>query len=159
MAGATIKFEAANAKNLSAVTITEFASNEDPIQVTDLEVAAADMNLNGHLVTWCKANPVQVSFSLIPFSTPQRNLAVFLCAMAIGGKGGTANGSATAPKAKIDSMTITIPNDGGQTGGAMSFTFKNGRLLQGPPAVGSNAEGRANSCTYTFIFESVSSSK
>lgn len=147
MAGSVITFTGNSGLKVSQ--INEFSSNEDPIQVSDLEVAAGEMNINGEIVTWAKPNPVQVSFSLIPFSASQIKLDTFLAAMHIGGA------NYKAPKAKIDAMTISVPAEGGEGNKGLEWTFKNGRLLSGPPAVGSSTEGRGNSCTYVFIFESV----
>ena len=151
MAGATISIQGA----LNAVNITEFADDGTPISVSDIEVAGSGMNLNGTLVTWYKPNPVEVSFSLIPGSQSDRDLSAFLRSVSIGGKGNA------VADAYIKSMTITVPKadvngNTGQRNGNESFTFTNGRLLRGNPGMSSDNEGKAQSKTYTFIFEGIS---
>ena len=152
MAGAKIVL---NASGIKSRPITEFSDEGTPIDIPALEVAAGSMNLNGKLVTWTKPNPVTVSFTLIPHSNSDKSLRSFLRAVHIGGKGETVG------DAFISSMIITVPSPKNESSTRQKdkseFTFTNGRLLSGQPAIGSNAEGKASPSTYTFMFESVSS--
>jgi len=152
MTGATIDI---NGNGLSVKGINEFASDGNPIAVSDTDVADGDMNLNGILVTWYKPTPIRISFTLIPGSDSEQKINTFLTAVHIGGKG------SNVADAYIKSLTITAPcgNDNSATNskGHMSWTFLNGRLLSGPLGQGTNNEGREDSKTYTFIFESISS--
>lgn len=151
MAGAKIVLNAANgAHKISSNPITEFSDENTPIDIPALEVAAGSMNLNGNLVTWTKPNPINVSFTLIPGSKSDMSLRSFLRSVSIGGKG------ASVGEAYITSMVLTVP---AYTEGSTNkksnktFTFTNGRLLSGQPAIGSNNDGKASPSTWTFMFE------
>ena len=151
MAGAKIVLNAANgAQNISSNPITEFSDEGTPIDIPSLEVAAGSMNMNGNLVTWTKPNPISISFTLIPGSKSDMSLRSFLSSVSIGGRGNSVG------EAYITSMVITVPS---YTDGSTSnksdriFTLTNGRLLSGPPAIGSNNEGKASPSTWTFMFE------
>lgn len=150
MAGASITIKASG---LKSNPITEFSDEGTPIDVPALEVAAGSMNLNGNLVTWTKPAPVQISFTLIPGSESDNDLRSFLRAVHVGGKGKTVG------NAYIESMVISVPiaasNSATNKKTYKSYDFKNGRLLSGLPAFGSNSEGKASPSTYTFMFEGV----
>lgn len=153
MAGASIILKSKNGLVVSN-PITEFADDGNPVDIPNLEVAGGNMNLNGLLVTWTKPNPVQISFTLIPGSDSERALHKFLAAVHVGGKGSTVG------EAFIESLVYKYPTPNSQrstTGkNTNTITFSNGRLLSGPPAVGTNNEGKASSTTWTFMFESFS---
>lgn len=152
MAGAVISISAAGK---TFANISEFSHDGTPISVSDIEVAGSAMNLNGELVTWYKPNPIEVSFSLIPGSKSDHELNAFLRSVSIGGKG------ASVAEAFVESLTITVPKlaDNGTAlaqSGSLTYTFTNGRLLRGNPGISSDSDGVAQSRTYTFIFEGVS---
>lgn len=151
MAGAKIVLNAANgAQKISSNPITEFSDEGTPIDIPALEVAAGSMNLNGNLVTWTKPNPINVSFTLIPGSDSDNNLRSFLSAVSIGGKG------ASVGEAYITSMVLTVPaytNGSTNNKNDKTFTFTNGRLISGQPAIGSNNDGKSSPSTWTFMFE------
>jgi hypothetical protein len=154
MAGTTISIKGAK----SFVNINEFSDDGTPISVSDIEVAGSAMNLNGVLVTWYKPTPIEVSFSLVPGSPSDIALNNFLRSVSIGGKG------SSVAEAAIKSLTITTPTLADASGatsqsGAVSYTFTNGRLLRGNPGISSDSEGKAQSRTYTFVFEGVTTNQ
>ena len=154
MAGASIVI---NAAGLKSEPITDFADDGTPIEIPNLEVAGGNMNLNGLLVTWTKPAPVNISFTLIPGSVSESRLRAFLASVHIGGKGDTVS------NALISTLVLTYPtyfSNNGSTNrkNAKTVTFSNGRLLSGPPAVGSNNDGKASSTTWNFMFESFKAS-
>lgn len=152
MTGATISIKG---NGLTVDGINEFASDGNPIAVSDTDVADGDMNLNGILVTWYKPTPIRISFTLIPGSDSEVKLNTFLSAVHIGGKG------SNVKDAYLASLTVIAPkgtnNSATNSKGNMSWTFLNGRMLSGPLGQGTNNDGREDSKTYTFIFESISS--
>lgn len=151
MAGATVSISAADGTAIH--NINEFTDEGSPIEIPDIDIADGNMNLNGVLVTWTKAQAAEFSISLIPNSRSDRELSAFLIRHAIGGKGGI-------PEAFISTLTLNIPANinSSATGnkGTQSFTFNNGRMRRGSPGIGSNAEGKMSSRTYNFIFEKIS---
>lgn len=149
MAGAVVSIQGSG---ITVSNITEF-SDDNPISVSDLEVAGSSMNLNGELITWYKPSPIEVSLSLLPNSESDRKLKAFIRAVSIGGK------EVNVADAYISALTITVPilaeNRNGSTAQATGkcYTFTNGRILRGNPAISSDGEGRAQSSGYSFIFE------
>ena len=132
--------------------ITEFSDEGSPVEISDMDIADGNMNLNGILVTWTKAQAVEFSLSLIPNTPSVKMLATWLAAHSIGGKG-------AIPEAFIDQLQLVIPaniNVSGTSGkNSLVYTFNNGRMRRGAPATGTSAEGKMNAKTYNFIFESV----
>lgn len=151
MAGAKVTFKVGK----SSVILDEFASDQDPISVPELEVRNGEMNMNGDLVTWAKPVPISFSVSVIPGSQSDKQLSAAIRSAHIGGKGEHTQFDAVF----IPSLTITTPYGQAQNTLTVatrdSWTFSNGYLSAGSPAQGTNSEGKANSKTYTFTFESV----
>lgn len=151
MAGAKITFKVGKAN----VTISEFASDSDPIQVPELEVRNGEMNLNGELVTWAKPTPISFSVTLIPGSLSDKQLSAAIRSAHIGGKGENTQFDAVF----VPSLVLTTPYGQAQNtltvASRDSWTFNNGYLNAGAPGQGTNSEGKSNSKTYTFTFESV----
>ena len=132
--------------------ITEFSDEGSPVEIPDMDIADGNMNLNGILVTWTKAQAAEFSLTLIPNSQSEKILATWLAAHAIGGRGGI-------PEAFIDQLQLFIPKNVEVSGtykkNYLMYTFKNGRMRRGTPATGTNSEGKMNAKTYNFIFEQV----
>lgn len=134
--------------------ITEFSDEGSPVEIPDIDIADGNMNLNGILVTWTKAQAAEFSLTLIPNSQSEKILATWLSAHAIGGRG-------AIPEAFIDQLQLVIPANvnvsGTSSKNSLIYTFKNGRMRRGAPATGTNSEGKMNAKTYNFIFEQVMS--
>lgn len=151
MAGANITI---NGGGLKVENIYEFSDEANPIEIASHQVADSNMNMNGVLVTWTKASAVNVSFSLVPGSPSDKKLKAFLQAVHIGGK----NGKLTK-EAFIQSMVISVPLTNNSGSGltnkksVATFTFTEGRLMEGSAAYGSNSDGKMTPSTYTFVFE------
>lgn len=150
MAGATVSISGADGTSIN--NINEFTDEGNPIEIPDMDIADGNMNLNGVLVTWTKAQAAEFSFSLIPNSPSDRALSSFLARHAIGGKG-------AIPEAFISTLVLNIPANINQSAtgskGFKSFVFSNGRMRRGSPGLGSNAEGKMSARTFNFIFERV----
>lgn len=162
MQGATLTFAS---PYLSKNVVLEFSDEGTPLEFPDLEVCGYAMTMNGELVTWTKPSPITFRISVIPGSVSDASLRNLLYAGHIGGKRGNAINQQSV---YIASATLTVPqisteyNNSSaiiQGGKKNKFTFHNGRLTGGNPAVGSNAEGKMSVRTYNFVFESVSFSK
>lgn len=152
MQGATLSFSGAG---LAGNVVLEFSDEGTPLEFPNLEVCGYAMTMNGELVTWTKPSPITFSISVIPGSSSDASLRNLLYASHLGGRKGKAVGNVYIPSA-----TLTVPNmiriDSVVGQGRKTFTFKNGRLSGGQPAIGSNAEGKMSVRTYNFVFESVS---
>jgi len=137
----------------SVSDISEFTDDGTPVEVPALEVVGSGMSLNGCLVTWTKPNPIGLSFTLIPRTVSDENMRNFLIASHVGGN---SNGLNT-DNLIINTLTIKYPSTSSTTDSYTKMaTYRNGRLVSGQPAIGSNADGKLTACTYTFVFESCS---
>jgi hypothetical protein len=124
----------------SGLDLTQFADDADPFDIPSQQIADKAMGLNGHLVSWSKANPVTVTLNIIPDSDDDRNLAVLADANRVR-KGKNAVG---------DIITLTAVYPDGKT-----KTFAQGKLTDAAPSTGVSSAGRRKSKAYTFAFESV----
>lgn len=155
MQGATLTI---NNSYLNGNVVLEFSDEGTPLEFPDLDVCGYAMTMNGELVTWTKPSPITFRISVIPNSKSDRSLRNLLYAGHVGGKAGKA---ISQQSVYISSAVLTVPaitaSQGAvATGNSKStFTFSNGRLTGGNPAVGSNAEGKMSVRTYNFVFESV----
>lgn len=137
--------------------VLEFSDEGTPIDFPDMETVGYAMTMNGDLVTWTKPAPVTFRVTVIPGSSNDSALRRLLYAGHIGG----AQGKAINQQAvHIETAVLTVPsitNFGSNigSGSMLRFTFKNGRMSGGQPAIGSNAEGKMSARTYNFVFESV----
>ncbi|MBO7688062.1 MAG: hypothetical protein J6V72_16865 [Kiritimatiellae bacterium] len=155
MQGATLTFSGGG---LESNVVLEFSDEGTPLEFPDLEVCGYSMTMNGELVTWTKPTPVTFRISVIPGSVSDTALRNLLYAGHVGGKRGMAINQQSV---YIATATLTVPVISTATtiignGSKKTFTFHNGRLTGGNPAIGSNAEGKMSVRTYNFVFESVS---
>ena len=157
MQGATLTF---SCKGLAGNVVLEFSDEGTPMEFPDLETCGYAMTMNGELVTWTKPSPITFSITVIPGSKSDEAMRNLLYLGHVGGRRGKAIDQGSV---YIESCTVTVPSISTETTGAivgqakkLQFTFKNGRLTGGRPAIGSNAEGKMSANTYRFVFESVS---
>lgn len=121
-----------------ALYITEWADDSDPVDIPSLQIADKAMGLNGDLIVWSKANPINVTLDVIPQSFSDINLGILLEANRVG-------------KNKIGSrdiitLNIFYPNN--------SFvTLINGAITDGMPVNSVASAGRLKTKSYSFSFE------
>src|ERR1035438_5279110 len=58
--------------------LTHFADDADPFDQPDVQIRDKGMGLNGDLITWGKAMPVNVAIAVIPNSLDDLALAILL---------------------------------------------------------------------------------
>lgn len=122
-------------------TVTQFADDADPFDLPSIQIADKAMGLNGDLVTWSKANPINTTVNVIPGSEDDRNLAVLLEANRVGrGKSGAR-----------DQITMTGTYPDGR-----SITLSAGVITDGMPGNSVASAGRLKSKAYQFAFEGLS---
>jgi hypothetical protein len=127
----------------SGFNLTQFADDVDPFDIPSSQIADKAMGLNGDLITWAKATPVVVSLAVIPGTEDDRNLQALYDANRAG------KGKTTAR----DKITVTVVYPDGKTA-----TFSEGKLTDGPAAVGAASAGRLKTSTYQFAFENATRS-
>jgi hypothetical protein len=96
------------------------------------------MGLNGDLISWSKANPIEASISVIPLSVSDTLLNILLEANRVGrGKIGAKD---------IITMNLLYPEGN-------FVTLTTGSITDGNPVPSVASAGRIKSRTYNFSFE------
>lgn len=122
----------------SGFLVTEFASDADPFDLPSIDIATAEMNVNGELVVFSAPTPITLTLNVIPDSDADKNLAVIF----------EANRAAKNKRSVRDVITIigVYPN-----GSTISLAL--GKMTAGMPANSPASAGRMKSKAYTFVFE------
>jgi len=135
--GLIINILASNTYPLGVV-ITEFADDSDAIDIPSLQIGDTAMGLNGDLISWSKANPIEASISVIPLSVSDTLLNILLEANRVGrGKIGAKD---------IITMNLLYPEGN-------FVTLTTGSITDGNPVPSVASAGRIKSRTYNFSFE------
>lgn len=121
-------------------TITQFADDGDPFDFPSMQIKDKAMGVNGDLITWSKANPIEITVNTIPNGEDDANLGVLL----------EANRVAKGKKVVRDVVTMTAIYPDGK-----SVTLSNGVITDGMPANAVASAGRLKTKAYKFVFENV----
>lgn len=127
----------------AGIDVTQFADDADSLDVPQQQIADKAMGVNGDLIVWSKANPLNVTMNLIPASEDDRNLSVLL----------EANRVARGKRGAWDVITLTAIYPDGTT-----QTWSRGRITDGVPGKGLASSGRMKSKPYMFSFENLARS-
>ena len=120
------------------IIISQFPDDADPITAEPINIAESAMGLNGDLIVWQKAEPIKLSFSVIPGGDDDDNLAIL-----------ADNNRVAKGKFPVqDSITIVKIFPNGNT-----ETYANGILMSAPVGTGIASTGRLKTKTYSFAFE------
>lgn len=122
------------------ITITQFADDQDPLDFPSTQIGDKGMGVNGDMVGWAVATPIEVPLSIIPGSEDNKNLAVLF----------DANRAARGKRVVRDVLTMTVMYPDGST-----RTLSGGMITDGTPAQGAQSSGRKKTQTYTFAFENM----
>lgn len=119
-------------------TVQSFADDADPFDFGETVIAEYGMGLNGDLVTWSKASPLEITVNLIPGSADDIAMSVLV----------EANRVARGKSSARDQITLVgvYPN-----GNIVRLT--NGRLTSGMVSNSVATNGRLKSKPYKFVFE------
>lgn len=126
----------------SGFPLTMFADDADPFDVPALQIADKGMGINGDLVIWSKANPINIGFNLIPGSDDDENMRVLF----------EANRPGKGKSLAYDEITIVVTYPG-QAG--RNYTLVKGAITDGVPTNGVQQSQRQKTKTYNFTFENV----
>lgn len=122
----------------AGLNLTQFADDADPFDTPAIQLADKAMGLNGDLVVWSKASPIEVTINVIPGSDDDENLAILAEANRVG------KGKVSAQ----DAITLTaIYPDGSM------LTLQAGRITNGTVGSSVASAGRLKSKAYMFTFE------
>lgn len=118
--------------------LTQFADDADPFDTPAIAMADKAMGLNGDLIVWSKATPIDVTISIIPGSDDDKNLSILAEANRVG------KGKASARD--VIGLTGIFP-------AGTNLTFTNGRLITAPIGSSIASSGKQKTKAYTFTFE------
>ena len=121
-------------------TITEWATDADPITIEDVQIAQSEVGVNGDIVSWHRAVPVNVDMNIIPNSESDKNLMILT----------SANKVEKNKVALHDSITMIISYPDGTL-----KTFTEGTIVSGSVANSMVNDGKIRSKNYKFVFGKV----
>lgn len=124
----------------TGISITQFADDGDSLDVPQQQIADKAMGVNGDLITWSKANPLNLTLNIIPASDDDRNMSVLL----------EANRVARGKRGARDVITLTAIYPDGTT-----QTWSQGRITDGTPGKALASSGRMKTKPYMFTFENL----
>lgn len=124
----------------NGVTLTDFADDADPIDAPDLQISEAAMGLNGDLIVWNRANPLECGVNIIPTSESDVNLDVLAAANRVGKRKTSAK--------DVITLVLTYPS-------GLVITLNKGTLTTGSVIPGIQSQGRVKTRQYRFKFENV----
>lgn len=120
------------------MTISQFADDNDPLDIPTLQIGDSAMGLNGDLIAWSTANPIEATLNVIPGSLNDKELGILFEANRVGrGKLGARD---------IITMTLNYPS------GAF-VTLTSGIIVEGTPSSPVESAGRLGTKSYSFRFE------
>lgn len=120
--------------------INQFADDADPLDAPDIQIAEVAYGLNGHMVTWSRANGLELVVSVIPGGEDDKNLEALALANRVGlNKSGARD---------IIGIVFAYPNGD-------KVSASNGVMTNAPLATSVAAAGRYKTRQYRFRFETV----
>lgn len=122
----------------AGITLTQFADDADSLDVPSQQIADKATGVNGDLVVWSRANPLNLTMNVIPKSEDDRNLQVLLEANRVG------RGKRSARD--VITVTAVYPD-------ATTATWSNGAITDGIVGQAIASAGRMKSKPYIFTFE------
>jgi hypothetical protein len=120
--------------------VTQFADDTDPFDVPSIQIADKAMGLNGDLVVWSTANPLNISLAVVPQTPDDTNLGILF----------EANRVARGKLGAGDIITMNAVYKNGKF-----ITLTNGLITDGMPGDAVASAGRIKSKVYNFSFENV----
>lgn len=124
----------------SGFDLTQMADDADPLDAPSQQVGDVAMGLNGHMVVWRTANPLQVTLNVIPNGTDDKNMNVLL----------EANRAAFGKRPVGDEITLTATYPDGKV-----VTWVRGAITDGVPANSIASSGRIKTKPYVIKFENI----
>lgn len=120
--------------------ITKAADDADFVDLPVLTIADAAKGLNGDLITFSKANPIDLTLNVIPQSEDDINLGIIL----------QANAPVLGRALVKDIITLNIVYPNGSYAQLL-----NGVMISGIPGNSIASAGRLKTKPYAFKFESI----
>lgn len=130
----------ANTTFPAGIPLSQFADDADPLDFPMLTIGESGMGLNGDLVVWSRATPLDVTLNVVPNGDDDRNLALLF----------EANRVAKGKRGSRDVITLTVAYPDGRV-----KVLQQGFCVAGMPANSVSSAGRYKSRSYSFRFENI----
>lgn len=117
--------------------LTAFPKDVDPMEISDVEICDAEMGVNGDIVSWQVASPIDVNLAVIPNTADHEFLSLILA--------NNRTEKDSIHKQDVITLLRKLPN--GET-----TTLWNGRMLSGSATTSLTSSGRIKTVTYKFRF-------
>jgi len=124
----------------AGIDITQAADDADPFDIPSIQIADKAKGVNGDLITWATANPIDITIAVIPGSIDDRNLSALAQANNPAAGGELQNDEITLACIYPDNSTVS-----GLRGAITDFT----------PGKSISSAGRQKTNTYVFAFEQI----
>lgn len=135
--GTVIAIAASNTTANVPVPLTAFPKDTDPLTVPNQTIGTIEIGTNGDVISWSEATPGELTLAIIP-NTPDHVLLHQIF---------EANKAEKGKRSANDRISLTrvMPN------GAV-LSCKDGRIVEGPPAMSQASSGRISTVSYRFMF-------
>lgn len=127
----------------AGININTFTGDTDSLDVKELTVAQTEMGLNGDLLYWQNANPIEVAISVVPGSVDDTNLGLILEWDRVS-KAKQAAG--LTPKKNRCTLVVSYPD-------GSTDTYTGGIIVSGSYANSASSSGRIKTKVYNFVFQ------
>lgn len=124
--------------NYNPIVLDDFADDQDPIMIDELDLGETAFDINGKLFRKSKLEPVTMHIAVIPGSEDEMNLNDAILTHGIGMFG--------CPTL-IKTLTVKYPND-------REVTFYNGFHIGASMGYAATSQGRIRTKNYSFSFKS-----
>lgn len=135
--GLVVTIVASNTLPIGA-TLSQFASDADPLDFASVRIADSAMGLNGDLITWAKAVALPAVLNVIPNSDDDKTLQILADANRVGKNKASAS----------DLITMTIVYPDGSV-----ITLSGGRITDASFGRSVGSDGKQKTKSYAFTFE------
>lgn len=120
--------------------VTQFADDADPLDAVVRVIGDKSMGLNGDMLFWSTANPLEITLNVIPGGPDDRNLEAIA----------DANTAARGKYPARDRITLVQIYPNGDV-----VTLSEGKMISSIPQNAIASAGRLKSKPYAFAFEQV----
>lgn len=122
----------------AGITLSQFADDADPFDIPAIDLADKGMGLNGDMVVWAKATPIEIAIALVPSADDDANMLIL-----------AENNRVGKGKRNLrDKVSLTaIYKDGRR------LILQEGFISNAPAGLSVASAGRYKSNTYKIVFE------
>jgi hypothetical protein len=127
----------------TGITINQFASDTDALDMNSIDIADLEMGLNGDGIGWEKPVVLPLVIAVIPGSDDDTNLQILFDANRVAQGKNSANDQIT--------FTIVYPNLN-SSGGNTQITMLKGKIVSGSTGRSVSSNGKQKTKVYGFKF-------